>query len=298
MELLYLIIAHKNPRQVARLIRALNYDSENFFIHIDKKCSLRPFEDVLEQAAFEGHFTQHRANIHFVRKRVSVTCAAYSHVSAIFNSLSEIFSSCARFDYLILLSGQDYPIKTNESIRTHFATSKGKEFLEMFHLPGGAHQALKEISWRTARVEEYSFLDYYQGRGSFFISKIGSRILPRKKIPVAFPLYWGHSYWRLTYKCAKFLLKFKSEHPEIMRLFRFALCPDEYVFHTAIMNSPFADNVIDDCLTHIDFTAGFHPKILTCADIPCLEKSSKLFARKFDIHIDGKALDLIDKMLL
>lgn len=299
MKLVYLIIAHKNPDQVARLIRALSYDDDVFFVHIDKKCKLKPFKDVLELQAFERHIAQHRARIHFVRNRVSVVCGGYSQVDATFNSLSEIFSSCERFDYLILLTGQDYPIKTNEQIRTHFAANKGREFLERFQLPGGAEKALAEISFRTARVKEYTFLDYYQGKGSYLMSKIASRILPPKELPAKFPLYWGHSHWRLTYKCVAFLLKFKNEHADFMRLFRFALSPDEYVFHTAIMNSSFAESVIDDCLTYIDWsTGGYHPKILTCEDFHHLEKSRKLFARKFDIHVDSGVMDLVDRILL
>lgn len=299
MKLMYLIIAHKNPEQVARLIRTLNYDGDGFFIHIDKKCKLKPFEDALELEAFEKHITKTPARIHFVSNRVSVVCGGYTQVEATFNSLSEIFSSSERFDYLILLTGQDYPIKTNQQIRTYFASNKGREFLERFQLPGSAEKARAEISWRTARVKEYSFLDYYQGKGSYLMSKIARRIFPAKELPADFPLYWGHSHWRLTYDCAAFLLKFKSEHEDFMRLFRLALSPDEYVFHTVIMNSPFAENVIDDCLTHINWsTGGYHPKVLTCKDFHDLEKSRKLFARKFDIHVDSGVMDLIDRNLL
>ena len=154
------------------------------------------------------------------------------------------------------------------------------------------------MSWRTDRVKEYSFLDYYQGKGASFISKMASRILPAKEFPAGFPLYCGHSYWRLTYDCAAFLLQFRREHQDVLRLFKFALCPDEYVFHTAIINSPFSRSVTNDCLTHIDFTVGYHPKTLTCDDLETLVRSRKLFARKFDIHVDRRVMDLIDATLL
>src|SRR3954454_12035046 len=120
MRLTYLIVAHKNPEQLARLVKSLSYDGESFFIHIDKKCNLKAFQEALQTNELSRHIGEHGCRVEVIYNRVSVVCGAYSHVGAIFNSLAEIFSSKERFDYLVLLSGQDYPIKTNEHIRAHF----------------------------------------------------------------------------------------------------------------------------------------------------------------------------------
>lgn len=43
MEINYIILAHKNPQQVLRLIDRLNTFQCNFYIHIDKGVDIAPF---------------------------------------------------------------------------------------------------------------------------------------------------------------------------------------------------------------------------------------------------------------
>lgn len=43
------------------------------------------------------------------------------------------------------------------------------------------------------------------------------------------------------------------------------------------------------------YVLGPHPKTLTMEDLPSLQSSSKLFARKFDAEMDGAILDELDR---
>ncbi len=79
-------------------------------------------------------------------------------------------------------------------------------------------------------------------------------------------------------------------------------------FHTIIMNSHFKDKIykgeisgetINDHLQYINWSnkGSAHPAVIRKKDIGALEKSEKLFARKFDETIDYDILDLIDKQI-
>ena len=65
-----------------------------------------------------------------------------------------------------------------------------------------------------------------------------------------------------------------------------------------LLNSQYADSVVNDNLRYIDWTRGPRPAVLDAGDLPALRASPKLFARKFDVHHDPEVLDLIDADLL
>ena len=55
---------------------------------------------------------------------------------------------------------------------------------------------------------------------------------------------------------------------------------------------------IDSVVITIDFSSHkAHPAILTMKDYDRLMSSSDLFARKFDMTVDGEVLDRIDKVI-
>jgi len=41
MKIAYIILAHKNPDQIKRLVLRLNTEGTSFFIHIDKKAIIK-----------------------------------------------------------------------------------------------------------------------------------------------------------------------------------------------------------------------------------------------------------------
>ena len=121
MKIAYVILAHKNPQQVSRLIEALTWDEEQFFIHVNKSSSQEPFLDSLR-------LLRHKS-ISIIRKNVALYSPPhFGLVTAFLNSLAEVLSHSSRFDYLILLSGQDYPIQPNDKIRSYPAETEGASF--------------------------------------------------------------------------------------------------------------------------------------------------------------------------
>ena len=54
------------------------------------------------------------------------------------------------------------------------------------------------------------------------------------------------------------------------------------------------EDVLDDTLHFVDWDAEPGPAILRLQDLPRLESSGKLFARKFDVAVDSAVLDALD----
>src|ERR1035437_3117888 len=98
-DIAFLILAHTDPVHLGRLCRALDHHAR-IFVHLDAKTDIRPF---LAQPISK--------NVVFIADRVRVSWAAYSQVEATLRLMREALASGHDFPHLVLLSGQDYPIK-------------------------------------------------------------------------------------------------------------------------------------------------------------------------------------------
>src|SRR5437868_6775920 len=113
MRIAYLIMAHDNYIHLQRLINALDGDHCRFYIHIDKKSKM---------PALKGQ------NIIFTKERVRVYWSSFSEVTATLNLLRMAIKDRDN-DYFVLLSGVDYPVKSNSLIVERL--SQNGEFLYM-----------------------------------------------------------------------------------------------------------------------------------------------------------------------
>lgn len=85
MKFAYLILVHKNPKQLARLVSRLNTKDALVFIHIDKKVSEEVFEKEIRKL--------HIKNIHFVKDRKSIVWGGFNMVKAMISGLKELAAS-------------------------------------------------------------------------------------------------------------------------------------------------------------------------------------------------------------
>lgn len=292
VRLAYIILAHKLPEQLVRLVDRLSSPSASFFIHVDRKTSGRTFSGAL--APLRG-----RRDVHFV-DRVRVHWGFYGHVQATLNGLEQAIERGVAFDHFVLLTGQDYPIKPRASIEAHFARHRGQSFLEWFRLPRAdwPHEGgLERIAyrhyrapWRSARAPEDRFLRAPSPRLPF---------VPRRRLPAGFPLYEGSAHWALAREAALYAYHFAATNRWYRGLLKRALIPEEFFFQTVLMNSPHAGSVINDDLYYLDWSErGFHPSVLEPRHLPELAASDALFARKFDAAQSPETLDLVDRDLL
>jgi hypothetical protein len=292
VRLVYMILAHRLGEQLVRLVERLSSPQASFLIHVDSKTRDRAF------FAAAGELGD-RANASFVR-RLSLHWGRYGHVQATLIGLAEAVGRGVPFDHFVLLTGQDYPIKPQEAIEAHFERHRGTSFMEWYRLPRAdwPHEGgMERISYRYYRnpfrrdpEPEHRLLRMPSPR---------LRFVPRQRLPDGFRPYEGSAHWSLSREAALYAHDFARANRWYRRFMKRVLLPEEFFFQTVIMNSPHAENVVNDDLYYVDWSeGGWHPAVLEPRHLPELAASDALFARKFDSIRHPETLDLVDRELL
>lgn len=284
MKIAYIILAHKAPEQLVRLISKLQTEETSFFIHIDKKTDKEIYDKIVEQ------LKKVSLNIYFL-KRYKCYWGGFNIVKATIEGIKEIAKLKIDFDYAILLSGQDYLIKPSSYIEDFLTKNKDKEFIEFFSL-----SSPNKWQGQAGYYEGFKRIEYWHFR-------FKSRHFPlqiKRKFPQGFEPYGGGQWWCFSRKCIEYINEFLKENPAFLNYFNYVFIPDEIFFQTLILNSPFKNNVINDDLKYIDWENPnpTPPAILEKSDFQKLLNSPKLFARKFDMTRDKDILDTIDREIL
>ena len=300
MKIAYIVLAHKYPEQLLRLISQLNTDDVAFFVHIDKNVDNTIYHQILT-------LLKDFPNVSFI-KRYKSAWASFELVKATLEGIKSIVETGTYFDYVVHLSGQDYLIKSNEQIQKFFQENKGREFLEYFPLPcskwkGGGLRRVEywHILWNDIHFCIPEKREFKSPIASFLYSVLIWPLPKKRKFFESFPLYGGSFHWCLTGECVKWIDDFVKQNTNFVNRFKYTYCADEIFYQTLILNSPFKDKIINDDFRYRDWGGdvnALHPRNLEKKDFEKIRESDKLFARKFDMTIDPDILDMIDEMIL
>jgi hypothetical protein len=258
------------------LIVALQHPSFFFYVHIDEKAGMQQFE-----------YLNKYENVFFIKNRTKIFWAGYGTIQATINGIREILPF--KYDYINVISAQDFPLKSANDIYNFFERNNGKEFITC--------ESVKD-TWKEAeiRVKKYHLINF-RIPGKYQLEKIINSILPARKFPLDYKIVGRSNWFSVTFNAAKYIIDFLDEHPEIVRFFKFSWGADELIFSTILYNSSFKDKITDN-VVYVDWSAKkAHPKILRTEDFNALISSTKLFARKFDADEDAVILDMLENQL-
>ena len=120
MKYAFLIIAHKNSIQLSKLIETLCHPLIDIFIHVDKKWKISDEEKKLITS--KGAF--------IIPHHVSCFLDEWNMIEATLHLLTE---AKKKFDYnyYILLSGQDYPIKPIGNILEELSNNYPRPYIDV-----------------------------------------------------------------------------------------------------------------------------------------------------------------------
>lgn len=273
-------MAHKNPEQLERLIAKMRHNLFDLYIHLDKKTDIEDFKHLSELD-----------NVFFIDNRTECNWGGYSFVTAIINSITEVLNSDRKYEFINLMSGQDYPIKPVNEIYNYLSEHTGKSFIAYDHV---------DHTWWKQAVTRFKFYHLTDCKmiGKYQLQKIINKLIPHRKFPLDLTLYGSanSSWWTISADVADYLVGFIKNNTKLKKFMRFTWGADEFLITTIIMNSPFRDKVINDNLRYIDWShGGAHPKTFSKDDLQTIVEANKCFARKFDIGVDKEILDLIDQ---
>lgn len=277
----HLIMVHKSPRQLARLIGRLVHADADIYVHVDRKVDAESFIDYANQYPFYLIHNRHECN-----------WGGFSLIEAIMSSVREIADNGTGYDFINLLSGQDYPLVTADALSDFFQSKPGWSFI--------SYDSDEGSDWlinARKRYEKYHFTDF-KFKGKYLLQRVLNTIMPPREFPLNGELYGGTNacWWTLSMDCAKFVLEKIETDKQLHRFLKLTWGADEFAIPTLMMNSSFKDRVVNNNFRYIDWSAGgARPKTLTQADAESLLRSGMLFARKFDIEVDAGILDMVDQ---
>ena len=272
MKLAYFVLIHRYPEQFSKLFRAI-YDPNNYYlIHVDKKAGVAVKEFVKELLmGFENTAILESQN---------VLWGGYSMVDVELRGMSALLKSHFKWDYFINLSGQDYPLRSQDYIRDFLDEQEGADFLQMIDQAADRPETMN-------RVENY-FCETSEGfSGTPYRRPYLAGIKP----------YIGGQWMILSRRCCEFICG-SHEVKALKKFYRNTLIPDEGFFQTVIANTSYCGRVVSDDKRAIiwipDGNIKLRPKTFTEQDSAFLFESSHLFARKFDDTIDANIVPLLE----
>src|SRR5690606_37991121 len=212
MKIANLIMAHKNPAQLERLLKRLAHHKFDTYVHVDKKTKI---EDFIHLKELKGVF--------FIENRQICNWGGFSFVKAITSSIKEILASGKAYGFISLLSSQDYPLKSNEFIYRFLDAHRGESFIS-FQKPNDTQW------WKHAvtRYELYHFTDV-NIRGRYLVQRLLNMLMPKRKFLLPYKLYGSTNscWWTLSSDCAQYVVDFLDSNKKLMRFMRYTWGADE-----------------------------------------------------------------------
>jgi len=269
MKIAWLIQCHKSPEQINLLLETLEHENDHFFVHIDAKS---PIKSEIRNGK----------NVFILGECIDVKWGQISQVQATLLLFNMVANTGEHYDYIWLISGEDFPVKSNGYIHKYLESNCGYNFISLFpeekkyDKRNDIYFPLWSISLNLfPRIIRRLWVALSGGYGSTF------PFLKRKNL-THIKFFFGSQWFTISHDCMCFILKTVQEEPEIIKFYRNTLCPDESFFQTIIMNSHYKDTVKEN-LVYTDWTnCKNHPRNLNESDFKNLKDTSKLIARKFN----------------
>lgn len=278
-----LLLAHKNPIQVKRLINLFDKELFDIYIHIDLKVNIEDYKI-------------NKSNLYYLNERININWGDNTIAEAMVNLLRE--SSKKNYIHYVLMSGQDYLIKISKELYKFLSENREYNF-----------NTLIEKNPKFKKRYEIPYLSFMSNNK--FLSKVIKNIYQiitggknhtfkflKRKYRDDFSIYFGWNWFSYNQSLVKYIINFLNENPDYNKFMKYVLNSDESYLISIVLNSPF-DITLRDGLTYVDWSEGRrNPKTLGLTDLTKLTDSKYYIARKFDIAVDNNVLDALDSMML
>jgi hypothetical protein len=231
MEKIYLILAHKAPAQLKRQIEALQDEKVTFYIHIDLKSDLNEFKNL-----------ERIPNLILIKERVDCIWGDFSTTIAILHLIKNVIKNHGN-GFCILMSGNDYPIKSKIAINSFLIENKDKIFISLIDA---------EIAWVDFNIRIYKYrinlsskrydalllkpgfrlgtlMHYISGRIVF--TDLFKILFKKRKLSINMKFYGGSTWWAMNLNDLLKIYDFiQSNEKELFSFFKYSHSADEFFF--------------------------------------------------------------------
>lgn len=294
--LAYLLLVHKNFKDVARLIDALLDPYVSIVVHVDAKNSQLK-HDLIHLIRKRSKRNQLYNRVRIMRKTVRGAWGHASLASAQMAGFFELLDFDQNWEFVVNLSGNDYPLRHNDIMYEDLKKNyDGKNLIQYW----------TESSHTTDRLNTRPFLlndDGVAGLASHYkptahpsrTGEHGMLLYPYPEFTI-----FGHHQWMILHRS---FIEWMRSSPVTMQLLayaQFTVVPDENLFGTIALNSPFQTRVVNNCKRYLWFPPGApHPKTITMNDFDELKNAASRgdgWTRKIELSCSGDLLECINRM--
>ena len=313
---------HRDPGQLMRLVATLRLELPEapIVVHNDE------FRTYIAPSVLDPI-----GNVHLLTSDEPIWWADFGLVAAFWRSMAWMIEHI-EFDWLILLSAQDYPIKPLAELGDYldatgadvllrarpisqlrkggFRRNKRRRYLYQYR-PAATDRKVDELSSHLRpwiRRHMGLFADILNNAQPYLqISKLSDQMPWRvgfraRSTPFTQnePCWFGSVWISLSRRAAEFVVTSARERPDYVEYYRRTVHPDESATATLVYNAPELRIEPHD-IHHVRWTHSQkgHPDVFVAADLPELlaAPEHEFFARKFDVAVDAEILDELDRML-
>lgn len=268
----YLIIAHQEFAVLEALIEALDYPCNDIFLHLDRKVEYRV------------KYKPQYSNLILVSDAARID-VRWGDCTQIWSELALYKTATAhgKYDYYHLLSGIDFPIKSQEYIHRFFERQNGKIFQGIMPNAWRTRTKLQYFHFFTKNLKSKTLRGHVETNLHWFLTQI-QKVLCIKRNMDCFPeLCKGANWSSLPHEAVMLIL---SKEKWIRKRFNYTYACDEVYKAIILWNSPLREKIYntedeyEGCMRLVDWKRG-NPYIWQESDLEEIFASNKLFARKF-----------------
>lgn len=269
----YLILAHNEPELLSLLVERLDDVRNDIYIHFDRKLSVLPDIKTLH------------AGLYILKDRVDVRWADVSMLEAEYKLFHAVVDSGCEYSHHHLISGVDLPLKNQDYIHSFYAQHHGKEFVGLHQRPMNSHADRALHYW-------HPFTRSFRGSGCVFAIKrilrylvVQTQVLLGIRRNTTIPFHKGGQWVSITRELIDYLLE---QEDRAFTIFSRTFGADEYFVPTLIWETPFMEHLFDatdesrGAMRYIGWRADGQLIDFTSRDLPALQQTEYLFARKFN----------------
>jgi hypothetical protein len=319
MRIAFLVLNHRPPEQLVRLLTTL-------------RSQLPDSPIVVHHDIFHGEFPRELIesidNVHLVASGKRIVWGDFGQVEVCLWALTWMREHLD-FDWMVLLSGQDYPIKPLGGLPDEL-TAIGADAVfratPISQLSIGRHMLMRRrylFQYRSIRGTNglrwlpRGVRDAFRRATRPVIVALNMLqplfkiyLLPDRK-PYRFgwrarkrpfnrnwPCWHASSWFQLSRGALEYVLDYVDDHPEYVDYCSRTMNADESMLATLVFNSQEL-RVANRDTTYTRWSNPWspHPDIFRSTDLAQLTAVAPFFARKFDIAVDADILDQLDEFI-